>query len=147
MHNRKESMKREPQKGMKKDPDSVQPASGPGSNYDPMDQIVQDLQNIQSFLDHLAEHPEDLTYLDTHLSKILGMRRTIAHQLDALAEEPYRYSLSHLDLLKTENEQIFSYMEGAAGAMARPDPKELKRFIAACEQTLFKFDGDLTPGT
>ena len=138
-------MTREPHKAIKKDPESIEPAPRPGPDYDPMDRIVQDLQNIQSFISHLDEHPEDLNYLDTHLSKILGMRRTIAQQIDQLAEEPYDYSAARLELLKKENERIFSYIEGAVGAMSRPDPDELKRFLDACEKCLLKFDGDLTP--
>lgn len=137
---------KEPQKATKKDPDSIQPAPTPGPDYDPMDRIVQDLQNVQSFLDHLEEHPEDLHYLDTHLSQILGMRRTIDHQLNALAIEPYDYPEARLTLLKKENERIFSYVEGAAGAMTRPNLEELKRFVAACGKTISRFDGDLTPG-
>jgi len=138
-------MTREPHKAVKKDPDSIQPAPRQGSDYDPMDRIVQDLQNIQGFIAHLDEHPDDMSYLDSHLSKILGIRRTIAHQLDQLAEEPYDYTASRLELLKKENEQIFSYVEGAVGAMMRPNREELKRFIAACGKSLSKFDGDLTP--
>lgn len=138
-------MTREPHKAIKKDPDAIQPATSPGPDYDPMDLIVQDLQNIQSFMDHLADHPDDLKYLDTHLSKILGMRRVIAHQLDQLAEEPYDYTKARLDLLKKENERIFSYVEGAIGAMTKPNRKELKRFVDACEKAVSQFDGDLTP--
>jgi hypothetical protein len=138
-------MKREPHKAIKKDPDSIQPAPRPGPGYDPMDRIVQDLQNIQSFIAHLDEHPDDLNYLESHLSRILGMRRTITHQLDRLSDEPYGYGASKLELLKKENERIFSYVEGAAGAMMRPDLEELKKFIAACGKTLSKFDGNLTP--
>src|SRR5262245_19019586 len=102
-------MRREPHKAIKKDPDSIQPAPRPGPGYDPMDRIVQDLQNIQNFIAHLDEHPEDLNYLDTHLSKTLALRRTISHQLDQLTDEPYGYSASRLELLKKENEEIFSY--------------------------------------
>ncbi len=138
-------MKREPHKAIKKEPDSIQPAPRPGPGYDPMDLIVQDLQNVQSFIAHLEEHPGDLGYLDTHLSRILGMRRTIAHQLEMLADEPYAYAASRLELLKKENERIFSYLEGAAHAMTRPNLKELRRFVAACGKSLSKFDGDLTP--
>src|SRR6185436_1114381 len=90
-------MKREPHKAIKKEPDSIQPALRPGPGYDPMDLIVQDLQNVQSFVAHLEEHPGDLGYLDTHLSRILGMQRTIAHQLDMLADEPYGYAASRLE--------------------------------------------------
>ena len=138
-------MKREPQKAIKKDPDSIEPAPKPGPDYDPMDRIVQDLQNIQSFLAHLDQNPEDLKYLDTHLSKILGLRRIIAHQLDQLSEEPYDYSVSRLELLKKENERIFLYVEGAVGALMKPDLEEFKRFFDACGKAISKFDGDVTP--
>ena len=138
-------MTREPHKAIKKDPDAIQPAPRPGPSYDPMDRIIQDLQNIQSFIAHLSENPEDLPYLDTHLSKILGLRRTIAQQIEQLSEEPYNYSLARLKLLKKENERIFSYVEGAVGAVLKPHRAELKRFVAACEKSLSKFEGDLTP--
>lgn len=138
-------MQREPHKAQKTEPPSTQPAPKQGAAYDPMDRIVQDLQNIQSFLDHLSELPKDLGYVNTHLSQILALRRIIAHQVDLLVEEPYNYERSRLDLLKKENEQIFSYLEGAVEALNSQNPKELKRFITACEATLSKFDDHLTP--
>jgi len=138
-------MKREPHRAIKKEPPAVQPAPRPGPGYDPMDRIVQELQNIQSFLAHLEGQPEDLAYLNKHLPQILGFRRTIAQQLDHLAEEPYDYSASRISALKKENEQIFSYIEGAAGAMNPPNRQELTRFLSALGKTISKFDGDLTP--
>jgi hypothetical protein len=130
---------------MKKNPPTIQPAPSPGPDYDPMDRIVQDLQNIQSFLSHLEEHLGDMNYLDTHLSQILAARRVISQQLGLLAEAPYSYSSSRLNLLRQENETIFSYIEGAVGAMKVENPKEFKRFIDACGKTISKFDEELTP--
>ncbi|GEM_PF-5727149 len=136
---------KEPHKAKKTEPPTILPASGQGPAYDPMDRIVQDLQNIQSFLDHLEEKPADAEYLDAHLPKILGLRRTIARQFDFLAEEPYGYSENLILRLKKENERLFTYIEGAAGAMKPLKPAELKRFIDACGKLISQLDDDLTP--
>jgi hypothetical protein len=138
-------MTREPHKAIKKDPDPIHPAEGPHGDYDPMDRIVQDVLNIESFLAHLDEHPDDLKYLDTHISKILSIRRSVASQIDKLDESPYDYSPYHLDLLKKENELIFSYLEGAVGAMKQANLVELRKFVKECGKAISKFDGTLTP--
>jgi hypothetical protein len=138
-------MPREPHKAIKKDPDSIQPAERERGDYDPLDQIVQNELNIQSFLAHLEEHPGDLKYLETHLTKVLSIRKAIELQIDKLAESPYDYSPYHLSLLKKENELIFSYLEGAVGAMKQPNFGELKKFVSECGKAISKFDGTLTP--
>lgn len=136
-------MTREPHKASKKDPEAIQPADR--GDYDPLDRIVQDELNIQSFLAHLDEHPDDLKYLDSHLSKILSIRKTLENQIDKLAEPPYDYSPYHLDLLKKESALIFSYLEGAVGAMKQPNVPEMKKFVGECGKAISKFDGTLTP--
>lgn len=128
-----------------KQPPSIQPASRPGPAYDPMDQIVQDLENIESFISMLALHPKDQKYLDSHLSSILGLRRTISHQLDKLDGEPYNYPQARLKNLHQENEKIFLYLEGAVGALNPWHEKEFKKFVKAVEEALSKFDESLTP--
>ncbi|MBM3184294.1 MAG: hypothetical protein FJZ64_03205 [Chlamydiae bacterium] len=130
---------------MRKDPPSISSAPRPGPAYDPMDQIVQDLQNIQSFLSFIHDRPHDLEYVEKHLPKILSLRRTINHALDQLAGEPYSYATSRLHALKKENEAIFSYFEGAIGAINPLNIKELKKFVHACEKKISEFDGNLTP--
>lgn len=138
-------MKREPHRAQKTEPPMIEPALRQGPGYDPMDRIVQDLQNIQTFLSHIEEHPLDLKYLDTHLTSILQLRRAIAQQLEQIAEAPYSYAPQHITLLKKENEKIFSYLEGAIGAMNPHHPEEFKRCIQACEKILLDFDGHITP--
>jgi hypothetical protein len=128
-----------------KQPPTIQPANGPGPAYDPMDRIVEDLQNIESFLMKLEDDPTDLKYLDSHLANILALRRTISHQLDLLSEDPYNYLAQHLSLLHKENEKIFSHLEGAVGSMKPLNKPHFKKFIEAAFQSLEKFDSDLTP--
>ncbi len=128
-----------------KQPPTIQPASTPGPDFDPMDRIVQDLENIQSFLSRLEMDPKDTSYLDAHLSGILGLRRTVSHQLDMLQSEPYNYSPSRLKTLHQENEKIFLYVEGAVGAMQSKDGPEFKKFIKAAGEILSHFDKNLTP--
>lgn len=128
-----------------KQPPTIQPASRPGPGYDPMDRIVEDLQNIQNFISKLADNPKDLKYLNTHLSKILSLRRTISHQLDLLTEEPYNYPVPRLSLLHKENEKIFLHLEGLVGAMAPWNESHFKKFMDAVDSTIEKFDDDLTP--
>lgn len=128
-----------------KQPPSIQPAPVPGPDYDPMDRIVQDLQNIESFLSFLEDNPKDLDYLNNHLSQILALRRTISHELEHLADEPYNYSASHLQKLHEENEKTFLFLEGVIGAMMQADEKEFKKAVKALEETLLQFDQDLTP--
>lgn len=128
-----------------KQPPSIEPAQGPGPGYDPMDLIVQELQNIESFVSFLAMNPKDLAYLNTHLSPILGSRRVISQQLDKLAEEPYSYSPAHLQILHKENEQVFIYLEDVVGMMNPWHEEKFKRAVKATEDILSQFDGDLTP--
>ena len=126
-------------------PPTIQPTPRPGPDYDPMDRIVQDLQNIESFLLRLEMNPKDLTYLHSHLSPILALRRTISQQLDKLSEEPYDYTPERLKKLHKDNEQVFTYLEGAVGSMDPLNEHEFKRFLRAAGKTLSDFDGDLTP--
>lgn len=128
-----------------KQPPSIKPAPVPGPAYDPMDRIVQDLQNIESFLLFLSSNPKNLEYLNTHLSSILSLRRSIAQQLEKLAEEPYNYSSSRLQKLHEENENIFIYLEGAVGEMMVANEKIFKKSIQEALKMLSEFDRDLTP--
>jgi hypothetical protein len=136
---------REPHKASKKDPESILPAARPTGNYDPLDRIVQDILNIQSFLAHIEEHPGDLKYLEGHYSKIWSIRNTNASQIDKLAETPYDYSPYHLALLKKENERIFHYLEGAVNAMKQANLTELQRLTHECGKAISKFDNTLSP--
>ncbi len=128
-----------------KQPPSIQPAPRPGPNFDPMDRIVQDLENIESFVDRLAMNPKDLDYLHSHLSGILSLRRTLSHQLEMLKEEPYNYASSRLSQLHHENEQLFIYLEGIVGAMDPWNEDSFRKSVKALEETFLKFDRDLTP--
>jgi len=128
-----------------KQPPSIEPTPTPGPAYDPMDRIVQDLQNIESFVSRLAMNPKDLSYLNNHLSPILGLRRTISQQLDKLAEDPYSYSPTRLQNLHKENEKMFTYLEDVVGMMNPWNEEKFKRAVKATEDVLSKFDGDLTP--
>src|SRR3990167_4146173 len=124
---------------MRKDPTSIQAAPIPGPSYDPMDRIIEDLENAQSFLSCVKEHPSDLEYVEKHFSKILALQRTISQTLDQLSEEPYSYSASRLALLKRENEAIFSYLEGAIGATNPLQLQKLRKFIHVCEKQISQF--------
>lgn len=128
-----------------KQPPTIQPAAGQGPGYDPMDRIVEDLQNIESFLIKIEDDPADLKYLNTHLPNILSLRRTISHQIDLLTEDPYNYEAQHLSSLHKENEKIFSHLEGAVGAMNPLNKSHFKKFIEATFQSIEKFDNNLTP--
>jgi hypothetical protein len=116
----------------------------PGSDYDPMDRIVQDMQNIQSFLSYLSEK-HDPQYFQTHFSKILGLQRIMSQQIDLLASEPYEYASTRLGALKNKNRRVFSYLEGLAGTIDPFNAKEFKKFVTACEKELSDMDQDLTP--
>ncbi len=126
-------------------PPTIQPAPSPGPDYDPMDRLVQDLQNIESFLLRLETNPKDLAYLQSHLSPILGLRRTISQQLDKLSEEPYDYTPERLKKLHKDNEQVFIFLEGVVGSMNPLNEQEFRRFLREAGKTLSDFDGDLTP--
>src|SRR5438132_13322773 len=108
-------------------PPAVRPDPRPGPDFDPVDFIVQDLQNIESFLLFLGENLQDRKYLNSHLSAILGIRRNIAQNLRFLAEKPYEYTPERLRKLEKENEQMFSYIEGVAGEMLKGDIVKCKK--------------------
>ena len=126
-----------------KEPPSIQPAPRPGSDYDPMDLIVENLQYIQCFLDRLIANPKDLEYLQTHLSSILSSRRTISQHLDLLSNDPYFYSHDRLQSLRDQNEKIFIYLEDVAGSMDPFNPAEFKKAVHASEKAISQFDGNL----
>lgn len=128
-----------------KQPPTIQPTPRPGPDYDPMDRLVENLQNIQTFLSRLNDNPQDMKYLDTHLNHILPLRRSISQQLDLLFDEPYNYPHDRLSALHKENEKIFSHIEGIVGAMHAKDLNHFKKFMEAAEAILTKFDEDLTP--
>jgi hypothetical protein len=129
---------------MKKDPPTIQPDPVPGPDFDPMDWIIENLDNIESFLLNLSMNKNQI-YLNSHLPSILALRRTISHQIDQLAEEPYNYSSSRLKNLHEENELIFIYLEGVVGAMNPFNEEKFKKSLHFAEETLTKFEGDLTP--
>ena len=126
-------------------PPSIEPASVPGPDYDPMDRIVEDLLNIESFILYLSSNPQDLPYLNTHLTSILGLRRTLEQQIKMLSEDPYNYPQIRLQKLHQEIEDLFIYIEGVAGEMMSGDEKKFKKCIRAVEESLSKLDDDLTP--
>lgn len=128
-----------------KQPSSFQSDPVPGPNYDPLDAIVQNLQNIESFLDHLSDNSDDFVYLNTHLSSILSLRRTLSHELDKLSNDPYFYSSERLKKLHEENERIFIFLEGVVGEMIAKDKKKFKKCVEALEEALSKFDDEVTP--
>jgi len=123
----------------------IKPAERPGPDYDPMDRIIEDLENVESFLTYFATNPMDLDYLNTHLSGILALRRTLSHQLEMLSEEPYNYHRSRLKALHDENEKIFLFLEGAVGASGPWDEVMFKKSVQSAEEALSKFDAILTP--
>lgn len=128
-----------------KQPPAIEPASVPGPGFDPMDRIVEDLENIESFLDHLQMNPQDLAYLNQHLPGILALRRTISHQLVMLEDEPYNYPPARLKILHEENEMIFIFLERVVGTMNPWDEKGFKQACKAVDDALIKFDNILTP--
>ncbi len=128
-----------------KQPPTIQPASRPGPAYDPMDRIIESLQNIESFLVKLEDNPRDLHYFNTHLSKILTLRKTISQQLDLLFDEPYNYPHARLSILHKENEKIFSNLEGIVGSINPWDHVAFKKFTEAAMQSIEIFDNELTP--
>jgi hypothetical protein len=129
---------------MRKNP-PMRAESRPGPAYDPMDRIVEDMENIDAFLSYLAQKHNDPTYFQTHYPKILGLRKGLDLQIDLLSGEPYGYHPARVNLLKKENEKLFSLMEGLAGAMDPLDNAEFQRFMKACVKELSQFDNDLTP--
>lgn len=128
-----------------KQPPSIQPASSQGPDYDPMDRLIENIQNIQSFLSRLSDNPKDLKYLDSHINQILPLRRSISQQLDLLIDDPYNYPHDRLTVLHKENDQIFSQIEGIVGAMHTHNLTHFKKFLDAAEDSINKFDEDLTP--
>ncbi len=125
-----------------KQPPSIQPDPVPGPGYDPMDRIVQDLQNVESFLLMLSSKNKE--YLDTHLSSILALRRSISEQLEKLGETPYDYSSSRLKKLHQQNEQLFVYVEGVVGELMAKDRVKFKKLLETALQALSDFDDNLT---
>jgi hypothetical protein len=121
----------------------MKPIFGPGPSYDPMDRIVQNLQNVDSFVSWLALEPNDLWYADSHLSSILSIRRTIHNQINALSEEPYNFAAHRLEILREDTETIFLYLEGAVGALFPLDVKTLRKMVKATEASLDRFDRNL----
>lgn len=128
-----------------KQPPAIQADPIPGPAFDPMDLIVQDLQNVETFLLALSDNFDDADFLNTHLPPILGMRRTISHQLDKLADEPYSYPASRLQKLHAQNENLFIYVEGAAGEVMAKDAKKFQKALNAALDALTQFDDALTP--
>lgn len=128
-----------------KQPPTIEPVPVPGPDFDPMDRIIEDLENIESFLDLLVMNPQDLGYLNSHLPGILGLRRTISHQLDMLTDEPYNYPTSRLKILHEENERIFIFLERVVGIVQSWDEESFKKSVKALEEALIKFDDLLTP--
>lgn len=128
-----------------KQPPSIQSSERQGPAYDPMDRIVTALQNIQSFISVLEDNPKDLHYLESHLSSILSLRRTILSQTELLAQEPYNYSSKRIVLLKSETEKIFVQLEGLVGSLSPWNEAEFHKFVESLEALLTKFDGHLTP--
>lgn len=128
-----------------KQPPTIQPTSRQGPDYDPMDRLVENLQNIQVFLSKLSDNPKDLAYLNSHLSHILPLRRSISQQIDLLFDEPYNYPHDRLALLHKENEKIFLHIEGLVGAMQAQDANHFKKFMHALQKLISDFDKTLTP--
>lgn len=128
-----------------KQPPTIQSSPSQGPSYDPMDRIVEDLQNVENFIATLALSPGNFDYLNKHLPSILSSRRTLSHQLDMLEEEPYNYPPARLKMLHKENEKMFTYLEGVVGAMQPWDEVKFNRAVKAVEEVLSKFDNDLTP--
>jgi hypothetical protein len=126
-------------------PPSIEPATVPGPDFDPMDRIVEDLQNIESFLLYLSSNFQDTKYLNSHLSSILGIRRTLSQHIDMLSDDPYNYPSQRLKKLHQENEDLFIYIEGVAGEMLAEDEKKFKKCIRAAEEALSKLDDGVTP--
>lgn len=124
---------------------SIQPDPIPGPDYDPMDRLVQDVQNIETFLSYLALHSQDIDYLNAHLPGILHLRRTIAQQLDKLVDEPYAYPSSRIQMLHADNEKIFTLVEGVVGEMISKEMPKFKKMLKAAEDTLAAFEDRLTP--
>lgn len=131
-------------RGMKQPP-SFQSDPSQGPAYDPMDRIVQDLLNIQSFLSYLSENPKDTKYFETHFSKILSLRKGLSLQLKQLNEEPYSYASSRLGDLQKRNEKIFSLLEGVAGAVNPFNKAEFETLLESLETEILQFDNHLTP--
>lgn len=110
-----------------------------------MDRIIQNMQNVDSFVSWLAHDPKDLWYAEEHLATILAIRRTIFTQINALAEEPYNFSPHRIELLRENNEAIFLYIEGAIGALFPLNVNTLKKMVKATEDSLDRFERNLTP--
>ncbi len=128
-----------------KQPPTIQPAERHGPAYDPMDKLVQDLQNIQSFMARLEDKPKDLKYLKEHHNQILNLRKGMLQQIELLNQDPYNYSHAKLTLLKAELGKIFSELEGIVGAVDPWNKDHFQKFVDAIEKAMNKFDDELTP--
>lgn len=126
-------------------PPAIEPAPKQGPDYDPMDPIVEALENISSFLTYLDQNHQDTGYFQKHFPGILELRKDLAQQIDLLANGRYAYPHARLIRLHQENEKIFSLLEGLAGGIDPWDRKEFKKFKNACEKEISRFDQDLTP--
>ena len=130
---------------MRKDPPPIEPATVPGPSYDPIDWIVQDMENIESFLAHLSTSPSDIGYFNDHFHSLLPLMDRISGQIDRLGYDPYNYSPERLQKLHHENARIFMFVEGVEEAMKSKDEKKLKKRIEEVEEVLSTFDDLLTP--
>lgn len=128
-----------------KQPPTIQSDPTQGPAYDPMDRIVQDLLNIQSFLSYLSENPKDTKYFETHFPQILSLRKGLSLQLKQLGDEPYSYAASRIGDLQKRNEKIFSLLEGVAGAVNPFSKGEFDTFLESLETEILQFDNHLTP--
>jgi len=124
-------------------PPIVQAPDVPGPGRDSLAWILRNLSNIKDFISHLAE-TRDTDYAKTHLSRILGLRRSISQLIDELSEDPYNtYPPSRLQILHKENERIFTYIEGAIGTMNPWDEETFQKLIKSAQETIKKFIRDL----
>ncbi len=128
-----------------KQPPTIQSDPSQGPAYDPMDRIVQDLLNIQSFLSYLSENPKDTKYFETHFPQILSLRKGLSLQLKQLSEDPYAYEPGRLADLQKRNEKIFSLLEGVAGSVNPFNQPEFDAFLESIETEILQFDNHLTP--
>lgn len=129
-----------------KEPPSIKPMPGHGPDFDPMDRIVQEIQNVQNFLAQLSTiKMNSHDYMHSHMRAILSIRKSINEHIAMLGEEPYHFSEKRLKNLLKENEQIFMNVEGVIGAMDSLDQDYLNRLRLKAENSILDFDRDLTP--
>lgn len=126
-----------------KQPPSFQAVPAQGPDFDPIDWIVQNLENIEGFLSRLAL-TKDKQYLHSHLSSILNLRHTLSSEIDKLSDEPYLFSVEKLKRMHKEVENIFIYVEGVVGALEPWNEEKFQKALIAAEDALSKLDKDLT---